>query len=51
MDPVSRLGLSIALILAVAKLAGDLATRLKQPSVLGELIAGIVLGSIRLPFF
>jgi Kef-type K+ transport system membrane component KefB len=51
MDPVSRLGLSIALILAVAKLGGDLAARLKQPSVLGELLAGIVLGSIPLPFF
>jgi Kef-type K+ transport system membrane component KefB len=51
MDPVSRLGLSIALILAVAKVGGDLAARLKQPSVLGELLAGLVLGSIRLPFF
>jgi Kef-type K+ transport system membrane component KefB len=51
MDPVSRLGLSIALVLAVAKLGGDLAARLKQPSVLGELLAGIVLGSIGLPFF
>jgi len=51
MDPVSRLGLSIALILAVAKVGGDLAARLKQPSVLGELLAGIVLGSIGLPFF
>ena len=51
MDPVARLGLSIALILAVAKLGGDLAARLKQPSVLGELLAGVVLGSIPVPLF
>ncbi len=51
MDPVSRLGLAIALILAVAKVAGDVATRLGQPSVLGELLAGIVLGSVPLSFF
>jgi Kef-type K+ transport system membrane component KefB len=50
MDPVARLGLSIALILAVAKVGGDLAVRLRQSFVLGELCAGIVLGSIRLPF-
>jgi Kef-type K+ transport system membrane component KefB len=50
-DPVSRLGLAIALILAVAKVGGDLAVRLKQPAVLGELIGGLVLGSVPLPFF
>jgi Kef-type K+ transport system membrane component KefB len=50
-DPVSQLGLSIALILVAAKVAGDLATRLGQPSVLGELVAGIVLGSLPFPFF
>ena len=50
-DPVSRLALSIAVILAAAKVGGDLATRLKQPSVLGELLAGILLGSVPFPFF
>lgn len=50
-DPVSRLVLSLAVILAVAKIGGDVATRLKQPSVLGELLAGIVLGSLPSPFF
>lgn len=49
-DPVSRLGLAIAVILIVAKVGGDVASRLKQPSVLGELIAGIALGSLPLPF-
>jgi len=50
-DPVSRLALSIALILAVAKLGGELAIRLKQQAVLGEMLAGVALGSIHLPFF
>ncbi len=50
-DPVSQLGLSIALVLAVAKIGGDLASRLKQPAVLGELLGGVLLGSIPVPFF
>jgi Kef-type K+ transport system membrane component KefB len=50
-DPVARLGLDMALILAVAKLGGDIASRTKQPPVLGELLGGVVLGSIHLPFF
>ncbi|HEY8087616.1 MAG TPA: cation:proton antiporter [Polyangiaceae bacterium] len=51
LDPVSRLGLAIALILAAAKLGGHLAARLKLPAVLGELVAGILLGSVPVPFF
>jgi len=35
---------SIILILIAAKLFGELAERVKQPPVLGELVAGIVLG-------
>lgn len=50
-DPVARLGLSIAIILTVAKLGGDLATRARQPAVLGELLGGVLLGSIPLPLF
>jgi Kef-type K+ transport system membrane component KefB len=50
-DPVSPLALGIALILVVAKLGGDLAARLKQPAVTGELLGGILLGSIPVPFF
>lgn len=34
----------IALLLFVAKLLGEVAARLKVPSVLGEIIAGIILG-------
>jgi Kef-type K+ transport system membrane component KefB len=47
-DPVSRLGLFIAVTLVAAKAGGDVASRLKQPAVLGELVAGGLLGS--LPF-
>jgi Kef-type K+ transport system membrane component KefB len=50
-DPVARLGLAVAVVLAVAKLGGDVASRLKLPSVLGELIAGVALGSLPWPFF
>src|SRR3989344_2761566 len=46
----------IAVILLVAKIFGELFERLGQSSVLGELIAGMVigpyaLGSLNLPFF
>jgi Kef-type K+ transport system membrane component KefB len=50
LDPVSRVGLAIALILTVAKLGGDLAVRLKQAAVVGELLAGILLGNLPVPF-
>ncbi len=49
-DPVASLALSSALVLVVAKVGGDLALRLRQPSVLGELLGGILLGSLPLPF-
>jgi Kef-type K+ transport system membrane component KefB len=35
-------------MLAAAKLGGDLATRARQPAVLGELIAGVILGNLGL---
>ncbi len=38
----------LAIILAAAKLGGDLATRARQPAVLGELIAGVMLGNLGL---
>lgn len=39
---------AVAVILIAAKLGGDLAQRLRQPSVLGELLAGVVLGNLDL---
>lgn len=43
--PVEKFLLVLAAILIVAKVFGSLATRIGQPAVLGELIAGVVLGS------
>ncbi len=47
-DPVSGLVLWLAVILIAAKLGGDLAARLGQPSVLGELLFGVLLGNLGL---
>lgn len=38
--------LVLALMIVVAKIAGGLAARWKQPAVLGELLAGVVLGNL-----
>ena len=40
--------LAVALMLAVAKVCGELFVKLKQPAVLGELAGGIALGSLSL---
>ncbi len=41
---IAVLLLSLAALLGVAKVLGELAHRLRQPAVLGELLAGILLG-------
>lgn len=43
-DPVAPLVLALALLLTSAKLGGELAVRLGQPAVLGELGIGVLLG-------
>lgn len=48
LDPVATVVLALAAILVAAKLGGDLAVRAGQPAVLGELVAGIVLGNLDL---
>jgi len=45
---ISALLLSLAIILPAAKVAGHLASRLKQPPVLGELLAGALIGNLPL---
>lgn len=50
-DPVAAVVLALAVILVAAKLGGDLAMRLGQPAVLGELLAGVVLGNLTLAGF
>jgi Kef-type K+ transport system membrane component KefB len=55
LSPFLQFAFAIILILIVAKVGGFISTRLGQPSVLGELLAGILLGPsilniTRLPF-
>ncbi|MGH7538149.1 MAG: cation:proton antiporter [Gemmatimonadales bacterium] len=47
-DNVATVILALAVILAAAKLSGDLASRVGQPAVLGELVAGLLLGNVHL---
>ncbi len=47
-DPITHVVLLLAVILVAAKLGGEVAVRLGQPAVLGELIAGVVLGNLSL---
>ena len=45
-DPVTPVLLAITVILASAKLGGEIFERLRQPAVLGELIIGVILGNL-----
>jgi len=44
LDPTVLIG--VAVMLVVAKVGGEIFERLKQPAVLGELLAGILLGNL-----
>ena len=46
---IAHVALLIAVILVAAKVGGEVATRLKQPPVVGELLAGMALGSLPFP--
>jgi Kef-type K+ transport system membrane component KefB len=50
-DPIALTALYLAVILVAAMLGGDLAVRLGQPAVLGELIIGVLLGNAALAGF
>jgi Kef-type K+ transport system membrane component KefB len=47
-DPLAPILVILVVILISAKLGGEIFERLGQPSVLGELIAGVILGNIAL---
>jgi Kef-type K+ transport system membrane component KefB len=47
-DPVAPVALWLVVILLAAKFGGDLAVRIGQPAVLGELLIGVVLGNLKL---
>jgi len=48
---VSLVLLALVVILVGAKLGGDLASRIGQPAVLGELMAGVLIGNLTLTGF
>jgi Kef-type K+ transport system membrane component KefB len=50
-DPIAQVALWLAVILFAAKLGGDLAARVGQPAVLGELVVGVILGNLSLTGF
>jgi Kef-type K+ transport system membrane component KefB len=47
-DPVAPVVLAVAALIAAAKIGGEVSVRLGQPAVLGELLAGVVLGNLTL---
>jgi Kef-type K+ transport system membrane component KefB len=47
-DPISRVLLTLVILLPAAKLGGWIAERLGQPAVLGELAAGMAIGNLGL---
>ncbi|MBI3986992.1 MAG: cation:proton antiporter [Lentisphaerae bacterium] len=47
-DPVGQVAFALVVILVVAKFGGELAVRLGQPAVLGELIGGVFIGNLTL---
>ena len=47
-DPAAPVVLALAIILVAATIGGDLAVRVGQPAVLGELLMGVVLGNVSL---
>jgi Kef-type K+ transport system membrane component KefB len=50
-DPIAGLILSLAIILVAAKVGAHFAVAFRQPPVLGELAAGVVLGNLTLTGF
>ncbi len=47
-DPVAPLLIRLAILLGAAKVAGWAAVKARQPAVLGEIVAGILLGNLAL---
>ncbi len=45
-DPVARVVLGLVVILVGAKLGGEIFERIGQPAVLGELVAGVLIGNL-----
>jgi len=50
-DTITSLLLALVILLPVAKLAGTVAEKMGQPAVMGELLAGLILGNLDLVGF
>jgi len=50
-SPVTPVLLGLVIMLVAAKLGGEVAERVHQPAVLGELLAGVILGNLALVGF
>ena len=50
-SPVTPVLLALVIMLIAAKAGGEIAERMSQPAVLGELIAGVVIGNLTLAGF
>ncbi len=48
---ITRLMVALAVLLGISRLLGELARRFKQPAVLGEILAGVLLGPTVLGYF
>src|SRR5271157_5617472 len=48
LGPTAQIALWVAIILVTAKIGGEIALRVGQPPVLGELVVGILLGNVGL---
>ena len=46
METIIEKFLEIAIILVAAKFGAELMRRINQPAVIGELVAGIIIGSV-----
>ena len=44
-EDVTRLLIALAVLLGLARVLGEVARKLKQPAVLGEILAGVLLGA------
>ena len=45
-SPVTPVLLGLVIIMIAAKIGGEIAERVSQPAVLGELVAGVILGNL-----
>src|SRR5262245_41386170 len=50
-ESISHVALLLTIVLVTAKVFGEIASRLKQAAVLGELLGGMIIGNLPWPVF